>query len=202
MKAPVALALVLGFCAEVSPAIGQAPASGADAVRNIDWVNIRNWSPIPETFPTADSDDPVEAGFARQWLEQVLQPPEEDQNRLIVKIGSTRRNPNDQWSYKARAALRDLVRTDIPNGRNARVFCNELGCLCYVEHDGLGYGWHPIVYTKLKAARGREAPFGPHDSFSAVQRPSNTTTPHAHVPWELTIVIHSADAPAKPPSVQ
>jgi len=199
VKAPAPLALFLGFCAAVSPAVGQVPTSGGDAVRNVDWVNIRNWSPIPETFPTADSDDPVEAGFARQWLEQVLQPRKEDRSdQLILTIVSTPRNPNDQWSYKARAALRDLVRTDVPDGRNARVFCNQLGCLCYVERGDLGWDLRPTVYTKLKTARGREAPFGSHDTFSSVVRPSSSPTPHAHVPWELTVVIHGAEPPSKP----
>jgi hypothetical protein len=193
MKAPVTRALLLGFCAAVSPAVGQAPTSGADAVRNIDWVNMPASSPIPETLPTADSNDPVEAGFARQWFEHSLQDLKTDE--LALKIISSPRDPNDQWSYHARAALRDLVRTEVPNGRNARVFCNGIGCLCYVERDEPGYVLHPIVYTRLTAGRGREAPFGPGDTFGYWMHVSHAPG----VPWEITIVRHSADVSAKPP---
>jgi hypothetical protein len=199
MKAPVTLMLLVGFCAVVSPAVGQAHTSGADAVRNVDWASMRFGAPIPETLPTADSNDPVEAGFARQWLELLLQAPEHDQLvRETLKILSGPRNPNDQWSYDARAALRGLVRTAVPNGRNARVFCSDIGCLCYVERDvppGHALYWTPIIYTKLKTGRGPEAPFGPRDTFDYVLHPSRTH----RVAWELTIVGHSADLVPRSP---
>jgi hypothetical protein len=197
MKAPVTLMLLLGFCAVVSPAVGQAPTSGADAVRNVDWASMRFGSPIPETFPTADSDDPVEAGFARQWFELFRQAPDQEQTiALPLRIVSSPRNPSDQWSYKARAMLRDLLSAEIPKGRNARVFCNDIGCLCYVERDDgeRASRWVPVIYTKLKGGIWREAPFGPRDTFGYVVHPSRSP----HVFWELTIIGHSADGSAKP----
>jgi hypothetical protein len=201
MKAAVGLALSLGLCAVASRGLPQTPMTGADTVQRIDWNSLGVGSPIPESMPTKDSDDPVEAGFASQWVERALMPSQFDADKFALKIVSTPRSPNDMWAYDARVALRTLAHAKVPNGKNTRVFCNSIGCLCYVERDEPDPLHQSLVYEALMAGRGRQAPFGSGDAFARTIHLVHTQG----IPWELTVVIkHSTDAegrsvPAKAP---
>jgi hypothetical protein len=64
------------------------PLSGADAVRAIDWSSVYIGSAIPESMPTADADDTVDAGFAREWLERALVPGRPSLSSLALDIVS------------------------------------------------------------------------------------------------------------------
>jgi hypothetical protein len=46
--------------------------TGSEAVRTIDWSSIKSGSPIPSQMPDAESDDPLDAGFAPEWLKRTF----------------------------------------------------------------------------------------------------------------------------------
>ena len=115
--------LLLGVVA--SSGIAQAPRSGAEAVRIIDWNALGPGSPIPGVMPIADSDDPLEAGFARQWLERALDPGRPPLGGLALEIVSKRRTPGDPWAYGMSKELWAIVRSKGHGPTISRVFCNS-----------------------------------------------------------------------------
>ena len=137
--------------ASMSSSTGAAHLSGAEAVREIDWTTVGPMSPIPTLMPSRSSNDPLEAGFAPQWAERALaesaavpstarlqrtEPPVLAMP-LALKIMSQNRNPQDHWAYAVEQHLREVIRSTIEpeHATTARVFCNALGCLCYLERD-------------------------------------------------------------------
>lgn len=184
-----AVILALGLCAMSASVTGQSPTMGAEAVRQIDWTAIGSFSPIPESMPTRISDDPVEAGFAPQWIERALTPGYDAYAQFALKIASSVRAPDDEWSYNMRSELRTLVRTKIPQGKNVRVFCNAVGCLCYVERDEPNYVTDSAVWRELLGETGRQLRLGRKDLVVDLV--------HDHrpgVPWELTIIRNPTSA--------
>jgi hypothetical protein len=130
--AAVPLALLLGVPA--APGAGQAAMSGAEAVRAVDWKAVGLGSSIPSVMPAADSDDPVEAGFARQWVERALDPARALTRALALQIVSKHRVPGDHWAYGMAKAMGSIIHSEkVPGLTVSRVFCNGVGCLCYVE---------------------------------------------------------------------
>lgn len=189
-RSPVASLLILFFVTHPSPVFAAESSSGesqtisgAEAVREIDWNSLGPSSPIPEQMPTTPSDDPVEAGFARQWVERVEAPGDFPSKKLALAIVSAHRAPNDLWASGMEKELRDIIRTKVPTAKNARVFCNSVGCLCYVERDESSLR-QPIVYLALLGDRGRKWGLDRTDldAIEHMQRPD--------IPWELTIVRH------------
>jgi hypothetical protein len=143
---------------------GASPASGAEAARMIDWDSVGNDSPIPPTMPAASSDDPLEAGFAYQWAERAFKddkgglassldvcgddvpchrgpiPSNVPALPLVLEIISQRRMPGDHWAYGVESELRALIRTKVDTVKPttvSRVFCNSMGCVCYLERRNL-----------------------------------------------------------------
>ncbi len=174
------LALALSFFGTGSLGLAQTPLSGVEAAREVDWSTIDVSSPIPDPMPSADSDDPLEAGFAPQWIERRVSSPS---RQFALHIVSVARSPEDQWALDMRKSLRELVGSSVPKAMNVRVFCNANGCLCYVERDEPGYVLDSIIYTKLLSESGRELHIAPADLVDAwvhVHRPGR--------PWELTII--------------
>jgi hypothetical protein len=118
-----------------SSGTAQAPVSGAEAMRMIDWNSVKPGSPIPRSMPTAPSDDPVEAGFAAQWVERALPPPFSRQ-AFALAIIAKKRVAGDTWAYGVERQLRELINEQIADRAVvSRVFCNSVGCLCYLERD-------------------------------------------------------------------
>jgi hypothetical protein len=184
VKAIVTLGAVALVLLQASSSASEPPATtGAEAVRDIDWNAVGPGAPIPEQMPTGESDDPLEAGFARQWIERVEAPGDFPWKKLALEIASAHRPPNDLWASGMEKELRDIIRTKVPTGKNARVFCNSVGCLCYVERDE-PFLLQSIVYRALLGDRGRK--WGLErtdlDAIEHVRRPD--------IPWELTIVRH------------
>ena len=184
MKVVVHLGLVpLVMLLAASFSLAQSATPGAEAVRQIDWSTLGPGSPIPEQMPAMQSDDPLEVGFARQWIEHVVSPAclGCDWRKLALDIASNRRNPDDQWASQLETELRAIVRDKVQTGRNPRVFCNSFGCLCYVERDER-YAGDPIVYLALVGKKGRELGLARSDLDATVhpRRPG--------IPWELTVV--------------
>lgn len=162
----------------------QPTMTGAEAAREIDWNALGPGSPIPQQMPIAESDDPVEAGFARQWLYRAVtpQPPNTDAWKdFAIEIATKHRSPDDQWASRMEKELREIIREKIPRARHTRVFCNTFGCLSYVEREERT----PIhiVYAELVGTRGRELGVRPSDVEG--------TSGHLQPQWELTIVKRS-----------
>jgi hypothetical protein len=111
--------------------------SGAEAVKAIDWNSVGYGSPIPHLMPATESDDPVEAGFAIQWIDRVLS--RYPFSRLAAEIVSIHRDPDDAWAISVekewRKNIREADESEAPT--ISRVFCNAVGCLCYMERDGV-----------------------------------------------------------------
>jgi hypothetical protein len=176
--------------------------SGAETARRIDWSSLSAIAPIPSEMPTSQSDDPVEAGFAPQWVDRVVvsnpndNPPgligaawNDDTVSLVQRIVSMNRSIDDTWAYEAEYTLRQIILTKIdvdPKKRTvSRVFCNAAGCLCYVEqrivHNPETEGLHQAV----TGAPGRKLGINKADVMSArvpgIERPD-------HRAWELMVI--------------
>jgi hypothetical protein len=167
-----------------SPQSIQTHMSGAEAVRSIDWQAVDANSPIPFLMPTAQSEDPVEAGFAPQWVQRAMWPPESPERKLALVIVSKRRTPDDLWAQAMEKELRAIVHEEVASEPPiSRVFCNSAGCLCYVERDG-----SPLVagsvFRELLGARGQK--FGLQRSDLDAFRVDASDT-RSWV-WELTLV--------------
>jgi hypothetical protein len=171
----------------------QPAMTGAEAVREIDWNALGPGSPIPEQMPAAESDDPLEAGFARQWVDRVVTPqyPNTDPWKdLALAIVSKHRDPDDQWASRAEKELWEIIQDNIPRGRNPRVFCNSFGCLCYVEREERVH--YSIVYLELVRNRGRSLGLSRNDISAIIGylRPlaAQGARDGLASQWELTIV--------------
>jgi len=153
--------------------------TGAEAVRQINWDAINSGSPIPEQMPMGPSDEPLEAGFARQWIERV-EHPNYPSWTWALEIVSLRRGPDDRWAKRMEQELRDIVRTHLPTGKNARVFCNAAGCLCYVERE-----------NEVRSVVYRELLLGQRGKTLGLKESDVDAIFHIYTPrWELTIVRH------------
>lgn len=121
--------------------------SPEQVVQSIDWESMRRFSPIPRAMPAGESDDPLEAGFAPQWIERALvgwivesRLSDGRKSRVLaapmaLQIASEKKNPDDTWAYGVEYELRRVIQDEL--GGNfpitPRVFCNAHGCLCYFE---------------------------------------------------------------------
>jgi hypothetical protein len=178
---PTAVALLVCLLAVYSASKAQPAMSGAEAVRMIDWLAVGAGAPIPYLMPAAASDDPLEAGFARQWLERAVVPANTVSAKLALDIVSERRTPDDHWAYAMEKELREIIRSKLQKSKNSRVFCNAVGCLCYVERDE-SFLRNPVVYRELLGERGHKFGLAQSDLDATVHpvRPG--------IPWELTFV--------------
>jgi hypothetical protein len=177
-------ALSVAFAVHAQPAVTQTPPSPAKAAAEIDWNSVTVLSAIPESMPAQSSDDPVEAGFAREWIERSVLPAVDDTSKsLVMKIATLRRNPNDKWAISTESALRQLIGSTVPHAKHPRVFCNAVGCLVYVERDLRRIPLSAIVATEHSGPRGRELGIKKEDLghlIHAVWGPG--------IPWELTVI--------------
>jgi len=179
---------LLAWTLSVAALEQQAPAgSGAAAVQSIDWNSVGPGAPIPRAMPMADSDDPVEAGFAPEWIRRAVAYPfsTPSQREFALAVVAEHRTADDRWAREFEAALREIVRGKVRMPTVARVFCNSVGCLCYVQ-AGNPFD-SPLVYTALHG-QGVQQRFGitPAD----VDVLQSFKDPNA--PWELTFVRRPA----------
>jgi hypothetical protein len=147
-------------CAEIS-------MSGSEAIRAIDWNSVKAASPIPALMPTIDSDDPLEAGFAPQWIKRSLGPMEAAKKisaaRTALTIISKKRMADDTWANGVDYELRKLIRTKIASEQPtvSRVFCSASGCLCYWERENKIMGdSYPTMMGELRNGDGWAKEFG------------------------------------------
>jgi hypothetical protein len=166
---------------------------GAEAVRDIDWASLGPASPIPQSMPAvAESEDPLEAGFAHQWIERIYLPESSGWRKLALEIASARRRPDDPWAVKMERELREIVRAKVPAAQNLRVFCNSVGCLCYVEREEREFD--PIVYRALLGERARRFGLQRSDLDAVI----DLAKPAPH--WELTVVKRPKLRTPSPPT--
>ncbi len=191
------LATLVCLILSLASSTAQPVLSGEDAARIIDWTSVQVGAPIPDLMPAAQSDDPLETGFAPQWIEHAVFPFPSSASawgrKLALEIVARRRSPDDYWAATMEEELREIVRTKLPASRNARVFCNSAGCLCYVERDE-PFVARSIVYLELLGETGRK--YGV-DKYNLGVLVHVGRSPG--IPWELTLVRHpSADTPVNP----
>jgi hypothetical protein len=141
----VGLLMLLGP-AWLSSAPGSTPLTGSKATE-IDWSTVRLRSPIPDSMPALESDDPFEAGFAREWIERSLgrasfgsfknegRSTEILARPFALSVVSEKRMPDDSWAHGVDYELRRVVRSRLAQDDVSamRVFCSAHGCLCYFE---------------------------------------------------------------------
>jgi hypothetical protein len=176
--------LVCWIAAASTSSTAQAPPSGVAAVHGIAWESLTSGSPIPHSMPASQSNDPLEAGFARQWVQHALVPAESPERILALAIVSKRRASEDLWAQSMEKELRTIVHEKFDlRPTISRVFCNSVGCLCYLERDGAPMDEQSVL-RELLGERGRK--FGLQRSDVDVVR---TDAGHGNpFVWELTLV--------------
>ena len=175
-------------CAIEPPSGGStaAPLTGAEAERSIAWSTVRKGDPIPTLMPTSTSANSLDAGFAPEWVERSVRPfaDGEESARSMLSIMSTQRAPDDAWADSVEHYLRAFIRSqvDVQAPTVSRVFCNAVGCLCYVERTGSALTLL-MIYGALTSPAASE--FG-------TKQMGITTLRHGRrlgTSWELTIVM-------------
>ena len=186
----VAIALSLAiFGAEPTSTAQSARSPGAPP--GFQWESIQGGDPIPRWMPTSTSEDPMKAGFARQWIERALSPTELPARQLALAIVSKQRAPDDRWSKATESELRKIIgeKFDSQTPTISRVFCNSVGCLCYVEPEGTALR-STSMYNLLLTERMQKLGITRRD-LDVVR----TTAPKDMrvYKWELTVVRRSAN---------
>jgi hypothetical protein len=111
-------------------------------------------------------------------------------------IVSNPRLPGDPWAEAMESELRELVHEKYGNKPvTFRVFCNSIGCLCYVDQhrppdDRFGLLFKLPIYQELHGERGKRLGIEVRDVNSAWYYSYGQ-----QVAWELTIVRHPASDP-------
>jgi hypothetical protein len=178
---PMCLGIV--FPLQVQATAEQTQATDAEVASQIDWNSLPTLSPIPASMPARSSDDPLEVGFAPQWIKRVVTPGmDESLKSRVIKMATLRRDPNDMWALDMERALRQLVHDKVSDTRSSRVFCNSSGCLCYVERN-VQFLANPIIFTELKGKEGRELGIRQEDLWFVTHAVRTNG-----IPWELTVV--------------
>jgi len=157
--------------------------SGAAAVRSIAWNSVGPGAPIPAAIPVADSDDPVESGFAPDWIRRALaypfSPP--SQREFALAVVAKHRAADDRWAHEFEEELREIIGEGLRMPTVWRVFCNSVGCLCYVQAGNPLD--NPLLYTALHGQSVQQR-FG--ITLADVDVLRSFKDPNA--PWELTFV--------------
>jgi len=164
--------------------------TGAQVVHTTDWESVQSGSPIPEQMPTAQSDDPLEAGFARQWITRSLSAwPQRQIRDWALAVVSKRRVADDIWAYQLEHQLREFIRMerDIDPGHPfvSRVFCNSVGCLCYVESHTSFADKTASLYGALQGDVGKKFAISSED----ISRIAMAGPEIGHSPLEWTLVV-------------
>jgi len=185
------LLVVVGLTVFLSSSeLSASPETREDPANSVDWSAVSMGDPIPEELPSGESNDPQGSGFYRQWVEHSLQPLSVGTNKsslpLILAIISKQRAPGDLWASNVEDYLRGYIRREIDSKEPviSRVFCNSIGCLCYLERRG-----HLdvlLMYHALERDAGRTFGITKQDLDSI-----RSTTPDSRT-WELTIVKRPA----------
>lgn len=136
----------IGANATGEPDLAGKSADVQDERNDIDWEGIELWDHIPHSLASTISDKAIDAGFSGEWIRRSLRGEYASSVRLhplnsvrgdtlALYIISKDRRPDDLWAHEVGQLLRDEVEkhADDYTKRYLRVFCNEVGCLCYVE---------------------------------------------------------------------
>jgi hypothetical protein len=180
-----------------------------EPAHSIDWAALGPGSPIPATMPTASSDDPREAGFAPEWARRALPAvaavaaaPQLQRADLgasaensALAIMSRKRSPDDEWAHEVERRLREVIRAEVDNRGPAvsRVFCNDVGCLCYTERDGAnanaaGFG---AISEPLGRGSGWPGELGIDPSRVYVFATGGAAGVPTQAVWQLVIIMRS-----------
>jgi len=144
------LTLVVGvllLCHEawMGKAMAQSPEYASESVTSdadtttLDWQQIHFGSAMPRSLPVAEADEAIKAGFPKEWALRALSlgalASARDQ---YLKIISEKRSPGDDWAYGIEHDIWSAIkiRQRSESDPIARVFCNGVGCLIYLEHRG------------------------------------------------------------------
>jgi hypothetical protein len=183
--AAVGIAASLAFA--IQPPSGgstAAPLTGAEAERSIAWNTVGKGDAIPALMPIARSSNSLDAGFSREWVERSVRPyvDGEESARLILDIMSEQRARDDAWADKVEQYLRAFIRghVDVQAPTISRVFCNSVGCLCYLERTGPPLT-QLMIYNALRSQAASE--FGTKQMGTRIMESAPRGTS-----WELTIV--------------
>lgn len=195
-----------------------ASTSAAEIARKIDWDSVKSRYPIPESMPSSASDDPLEAGFAPQWATRALK----DQGAIAASmplqrkgvtvfaepmalaIMSKKRAPGDLWAEGLERKLREIIHTQVDAGGPtvSRVFCNAVGCLCYMERDGADASAAKFgaITEPLTSASGWAKEFGIKPEAVYLSAFGSGNDFPGRYFWELVFVLRLAPSPTVNPS--
>jgi hypothetical protein len=137
---------VASIGAEIGVPVDVNGGSGKDSGKAIDWENIKQFGFIPHELTSTDSDKAIGAGFVHEWVDRSLGgvavlPVKLDStvsvraDKLADDIISSDRQPDDLWAHEVDRHIREDIgkHADAYATQFSRVFCNDVGCLCYIE---------------------------------------------------------------------
>ena len=124
----------------------------------------------------------------------LLRPLNYEMGQFALSLIAINETAKDVWAVSMAQALRAVVAAGSADQRTARVFCNSVGCLCYVEHDV------PVLNgPKLLENIRKNNAIKPLITDSTLGWVVHPRPPG--IPWEL-IVVERKDRDLKPESGQ
>lgn len=177
----------------------------------INWAALNALEPIPRAMPNRESDDPEEAGFSPLWAKYSLRDVEVgmpvvvglDEDRhvlaapLVSRISATRKRPADDWAYDMEREMRQVIESELSSVPNSvsRVFCNDVGCLFYLE------GMTKLIPFKVITSALRSEPFEDHFGIDPSRIFWSGGSPNLPTEsrWHLIIYVRDKTVPLERP---
>lgn len=177
--------------------------SGLLASRSINWDTVKRGYPIPRAMPSSDSDDPLDAGFAIEWVVRALNSATGpvngsdpmrreglDARSFAALVISEFKRPDDSWAYGLEYEVRQFVESELRPGPDTviRQFCNAHGCLFYFEGMSRGV-LSTVTGAFLSNPQLRQYGIGLRDTWWTIG-----TDPEFRRKWNLILVTRSAES--------
>jgi hypothetical protein len=110
---------------------------------------------MPRNLPIVQARNPADAGFCDEWAKRALSGEQLEQGHdLYMAITSKNKMSDDRWASGVEQELRSIFQAATDSTHTAltyRVFCNDIGCLSYLEQTGAAmYAANAAYFASLR----------------------------------------------------